>query len=214
MTKLDVSRDPVILTVPGLNNSSSRHWQSICDTERSDSYRVNLGMWDAPNRNLWVNKLNHAVRSYDRPVILAAHDLGCLAVVWWAMLERPVWNERVVGALLVAPVEADAAERHSPIATFGPTPRALLPFPSIVVAGRNDPNIPLERARHLAGYWGSDFVNAGDVGHINAASLLGAWEFGQDLVETLMQTARAPNVLASAPATRLPTSFTGRELAF
>src|SRR3546814_4634015 len=75
---------PLVLTVPGLNNSGPGHWQTIWETTRNDCERVDLGMWDRPHRNTWVNKLNAAIRQADRPVILVAHSLGCIAVAWWA----------------------------------------------------------------------------------------------------------------------------------
>src|SRR3546814_5540178 len=70
---------PLVLTVPGLNNSGPGHWQTIWETTRNDCERVDLGMWDRPHRNTWANKLNAAIRKADRPVILVAHSLGCIA---------------------------------------------------------------------------------------------------------------------------------------
>src|SRR5262245_5536541 len=78
---------PLVLTVPGLNNSGPAHWQTLWEQRLSDCRRVELGMWDKPHRNTWVNKLNLAIRTADRPVVLAAHSLGCIAVAWWAHFE-------------------------------------------------------------------------------------------------------------------------------
>src|SRR3546814_3777941 len=88
---------PLVLTVPGLNNSGPGHWQTIWETTRNDCERVDLGMWGRPHRNTWVNKLNAAIRQADRPVILVAHSLGCIAVAWWAALERPPFGSPVAG---------------------------------------------------------------------------------------------------------------------
>ena len=76
---------PLVLTVPGLGNSGAGHWQSLWEEQRADCRRVELGMWDQPHRNTWVNQLNLAIRAaadnaQRRPVVLAAHSLGCLAV--------------------------------------------------------------------------------------------------------------------------------------
>ena len=63
-----------------------------CDVQSGQIRRrlaVELGMWDQPHRNTWINQLNLAIRAADRPVILAAHSLGCLAVAWWAQPEQP-----------------------------------------------------------------------------------------------------------------------------
>src|SRR3546814_20328511 len=102
---------PLVLAVPGLNNSGPGHWQTIWETTRNDCERVDLGMWDRPHRNTWVNKLNAAIRQADRPVILVAHSLGCIAVAWWAALERPPFGSPVAGALLVAPPDRSEARR-------------------------------------------------------------------------------------------------------
>jgi predicted alpha/beta hydrolase family esterase len=167
-------REPMILTVPGLGNSGPQHWQSHWENDRDNCERVDLGVWDRPVRTLWVNKLNLAIRQYaDRPVILVAHSLGCLAVAWWAQYERPAYGTPVAGALLVAPPEVDHAPLAQALVPFAPAPNILLPFPSIVVASRDDPYMKFERARRLATFWGSGFIDAGAAGHINADSSLG-----------------------------------------
>jgi predicted alpha/beta hydrolase family esterase len=49
-----------------------------------------------------------------------------------------------------------------------------LPFTSVLLGSRNDPYCAIERAR-LAHCWGSQFMDYGDCGHINADSGLGSW---------------------------------------
>lgn len=183
---------PLILTVPGLGNSSPDHWQSIWEQHFADCRRVELGMWHRPHRNTWVNNLNLAIRRADRPVVLVAHSLGCLAVAWWAQLERPDFSYPVIGALLVAPPEVDFFPLDHRLTSFAPTPSATLPFPSILVASHNDPYISLRTARRLARTWGSRFADAGQVGHINAESNLGDWPFGQFLLRQLLTGQGAP----------------------
>ncbi len=77
---IDISRfeqdHPVVLTVPGLDNSGPTHWQTIWERERPDCHRVDLGMWSGPRRNVWVTQLNTAIARAGRPVILVAHSLG------------------------------------------------------------------------------------------------------------------------------------------
>lgn len=181
---------PLILTVPGLLNSGPTHWQSIWERELDDCARADLGNWETPHRSAWANRLNLAIRDAGRPVILVAHSLGCHAVAWWAALERPSYGDPVAGALLVAPPEVDLAPMDDRLKTFGPSPKGPLPFPSIVVASRDDPYIRFHRARRLAQFWGSRFADAGAVGHINADSDLGAWHFGQFLLRKLQGRAQ------------------------
>ena len=176
---------PSILTVPGLLNSGPGHWQTIWEAELPNCRRVELGSWNRPHRNSWVSNLNDAIARVKGPVILAAHSLGCHAVAWWAALECREWSDKIAGALLVAPPEVDGGGIDSRLLGFAPSPKALLPFPSIVVASRDDPYIRFERARQLARFWGSRFADAGQVGHINADSGLGEWQFGQFLLTRL-----------------------------
>lgn len=181
----DRSGDPLILTVPGLGNSGPGHWQSLWEEAIPDCHRVDLGLWDDPHRNTWVNKINLAIARADRPVVLAAHSLGCLAVAWWAEFEQPR-DGKVLGALLVAPPDVEVRPIDRRLTRFAPVPQGELPFPSIVVVSRNDPYIGFGQAQELARAWGSEFEDAGEAGHINAESDLGAWIFGQLLLDRLL----------------------------
>lgn len=178
-------REPLVLTVPGLNNSGPAHWQTLWEQQRGDCRRVELGMWDKPHRNTWVNKLNLAIRNANRPVVLAAHSLGCIAVAWWAHFEGREAASRVTGALLVAPPDVDFFPLDPRLETFAPTPGHELPFPSILVGSRNDPYMGFRTAQRLAKTWGSRFADAGASGHINADSQIGDWQFGQFLLGQL-----------------------------
>lgn len=195
--------EPLVLLVPGLNNSGPDHWQSLWERSRPDCQRVELGMWHRPHRNTWVNQLNLAIRQADRPVVLVAHSLGCLAVAWWAALEQPKLDDPVVGALLVAPPDVDFFPMDDRLLSFSPTPSAPLPFPSILAASHDDPYMGIRAARRLARLWGSNFADAGKIGHINAQSGIGDWEFGQFLLEMLFRRARSgqslPDTIAAEP---------------
>lgn len=179
-------RQAVVLTIPGLNNSGPGHWQTIWEEKRGDCERVDLGSWASPNRNSWVTRLDAAIGEVDGPVILAAHSLGCLAVAWWGALQSQAYGWPVAGALLVAPPDCDRMETPETIGGFAPVPKMSLPFPSILVASRNDPYIFYERAHSIGKYWGSQVVDAGHSGHINAQSGLGEWRFGQSLLDRLL----------------------------
>ncbi len=182
---------PLVLMIPGLNNSGPDHWQTQWEQQRGDCRRVDLGMWATPHRNTWVNKLNLAIRDAGRPVVLVAHSLGCLAVAWWAKLEQPEPGHPVLSALLVAPPDVDLFPLDERLVAFAPSPANELPFPSILVASHNDPYVGFRAARRLASAWGSRFADAGRVGHINASSGIGDWPFGQFLLNQLIKRGRS-----------------------
>ncbi len=54
------------------------------------------------------------------------------------------------------------------------------------MASRDDPWIDIDRAHSLAVSWGSHFVDAGEQGHLNAASGIGWWNEGQELLERVI----------------------------
>lgn len=199
---------PAMLIIPGIDNSGPQHWQSRWEEARGDAYRVNMENWTQPHRNSWVTRLNLAVTAAERPVILVAHSLGCHAVAWWAALAEQAATANVIGALLVAPPEVDAFPIDHRLASFGPTPKAILPFRSTLVASRNDPYVQFDRARQLASFWGSDFVDGGYLGHINAATDLGDWQEGQQLVEQLCgDDAPQPTQALAAATQTWPSSY-------
>jgi len=201
MTDGELDLSPLCLTVPGLGGSGPGHWQTIWERERHDCLRIELGVWDNPNRNVWISRVDQAIAAAQGPVVLVAHSLGCHAVLWWASLLGEDVRANVVGALLVAPPDVDRAGTDSRVARFAPAPSALLPFPAIVVASNDDPWCDAGRSRELAGAWGADFELVEGEGHINAASGLGAWREGQDLLERLLDNRPTPRG-ASGGATR------------
>ena len=178
--------EPTILMVPGLHDSGPLHWQTRWEHELPETRRVDLGMWDNPHRNTWVNKLNLAIYRSARPVILVAHSLGCHAIAWWAEYERPAYGELVAGALLVAPPDVERADVDPRLARFAPVMNNRLPFPSIVAASENDPFADFGQAKKLARIWGSRLINAGPIGHINAESGIADWNYGKYLLRHLI----------------------------
>lgn len=196
---------PLCLLVPGLNDSGPGHWQTVWERERHDCLRVQLGLWDDPIRNVWMSRIDQAVAAAQGPVVLVAHSLGCHAVLWWASLLGEGVCANVVGALLVAPPDVEREGADPRIARFSPSPRAVLPFPAIVVAGSDDPWSEPERARELADACGADFVCVDDAGHLNAESGLGVWPEGQGLLGRLLDRRPfEPDVLVERRGTRLP----------
>ena len=174
-----------VLILPGLDNSGPRHWQSAWN--RLPHFdRVEFGSWSHPKLHEWVPRLDRAVCECPRPLVLVAHSLGCIAAAWWATLS---WSEafadKVCGALLVAPPDIDAEDIDPRIRDFRPLPLVPLPFPSIVVASRNDPYASFARSEQMARAWGREFLDAGRIGHINAESPVGAWAGGLPILARL-----------------------------
>ncbi|MDE2597379.1 MAG: alpha/beta hydrolase [Sphingomonadales bacterium] len=184
--------EPLVLIVPGLNDSGPGHWQSLWEQEIPGSRRVELGMWDNPHRNTWVNQINLAIHRADRPVVLVAHSLGCHAVAWWAEYEQPAHDHPVAAALLVAPADVEAKGADPRLARFAPLVSRQLPFASIVAASRDDPFASFGQSKRFARKWGSRLVDVGPLGHINASSGIGNWPYGKYLLNQLIASVSAP----------------------
>jgi predicted alpha/beta hydrolase family esterase len=146
---------------------------------RTDARRLSLGMWDAPHRNTWVNKLNLAIRRADRPVVLVAQGIACLAVAWWAEYEQADAGDAVTGALLVLPPDIDRPGADPRLARFGACPRGPLPFPSYLVAGPDEPAELRHSLSQLARDWNASFVSE-EVGTAD-------WPDGQWLLDRLLR---------------------------
>ena len=171
-----------VLILPGLGNSGEQHWQSLWEKEYPELARVNQKEWDAPERRNWTRTINEKIKEYDADdVILVGHSLGCATVAFWAA-EFPT---KIKGALLVAPSDTEAETYTFPATGFAPIPLEKLPFKTIIVASSNDYYIRLERAKQFADAWGSEFVEIGEAGHINADSGFGRWDKGLELLEKL-----------------------------
>ena len=112
-----------VLNIPGLGNSGALHWQSRWEANYPWFERVELGLWDNPDRSIWVERLDRAIRAAGRPVILVAHSLGCLAVGWWAAISGQGYRDPVAGALLVAPADPERDGVGGSISRFGPVPQ-------------------------------------------------------------------------------------------
>lgn len=181
-----LARTPICLTLPGLDGSGPDHWQSRWEHERPGIERVELGNWSHPSRNLWISRLERTLARAPGPVVLVAHSLSCHLVAWWASLAGEAASRPVAGAMLVAPPDLDRVQIDPRIAAFAPTPRAVLPFPTVVVASRDDPWCSVSRAREMAGNWLAAFCDAGAHGHLNTQSGLGSWRDGQAVLDRLI----------------------------
>lgn len=164
-----------ILIVPGYTNSGPEHWQSRWQEKLSTARRVEQDAWSKPVREDWTTRFADCVNESERPVVVIAHSLGVATVVQ----ALPALKKPIKGAFFVAPPEVENPKiRPRHLMTFGPYPREPLPFPSIIVASRNDPFGSFEHAGDIANAWGSLLVDAGEAGHITAESGHGPWPEG------------------------------------
>ena len=164
-----------ILIIPGYKGSPDDHWQSRWERKLSTARQVVQAEWSKPVLDDWTDAVARAVNACERPVVLVAHSLGVAA----AVQALPKISRPIAGGFFVSPPDvADETIRPKHLRTFGPYPREPLPFPSLVVASRNDGFSSFEAAEAIAAAWGSQFVDAGEVGHINAESGHGPWPEG------------------------------------
>lgn len=170
-----------VLILPGIGNSGPEHWQSRWQALEPSFRRIEMPNWDEPQLKDWVAAIDVAVRAAAVPPVVAAHSLGCLALVHWAKQ-----GGALHGALLVAPPNPDGPEFPRVAASFGPVPLQRLPFASRIVASRNDVYGSFEFAERCARAWGSELTDAGNVGHINSASGLADWPSGRALLAGLL----------------------------
>lgn len=177
-----------IIIVPGLHDSSDGHWQSRWQRSFPEFSRVRQDDWEHPELSAWATRLGQVRARDPRPALLVAHSFGCLTSVH--SIARSAAN--LAGVLLVAPADPDkfgVADR---------LPALPLPCPSILVSSSNDPWMRASRAAAWAGRWGSELVEAGPLGHINADSGLGDWHAGLRLLHRLAEKAHNGRLAFSA----------------
>lgn len=165
-----------ILIIPGYTNSGDDHWQTRWERQLSTAQRVVQDDWHYPERTAWIERIRDSVEQARRPVVLVAHSLGVLAV---AQVAHDLPPGLVKGAFLVTP--PDLEQEGSPEAidkAFFLSLDRKLPFPSVLIASRNDEYCTFERAEEMARIWGATLADAGNVGHINTESGHGPWPEG------------------------------------
>jgi serine hydrolase len=174
-----------ILLVPGLGNSGPGHWQRRWLEKMPTAQWVEQEEWDEPLFEPWIETLQRAIQMATRPVVLVGHSLGATVIVHSAQRLK---DTKVKGAFLVCPPDLDENTDVQPAALpFANVPRDPLPFPSLLIASQNDVFCSIERAGDLANAWGSEFHDAGEVGHLNLASGHGPWPEGLMMFTRLMQ---------------------------
>jgi predicted alpha/beta hydrolase family esterase len=157
------------------------HWQSRWEALEPTYRRIEMPDWDHPQLETWLRAIDEAVAASPSPPVIVAHSLGCLALAHWASRGGVAH-----AALLVAVPDPKGPEFPEIARSFAPVPLAAIAFPTRVVASRNDPYGSFAFAQECAKAWGSAFSDAGNAGHINADSGLGAWPAGQKLLADLL----------------------------
>lgn len=160
------------LILPGWQNSGPEHWQTKWEQLDTSLTRVQQDDWERPDFTAWSQRLESHLTE---PTVLIAHSLGCF------LASRA--RKNVAAALLVAPPKLGGIAE---LASFASLPLEPLPFPSVVVASRNDAYCDFGHAEQLAAAWGSGLVDGGERGHLNSESNLGTWSEGRSLLRALV----------------------------
>lgn len=164
-----------LLLIPGLGGGGDGHWLLGWERKFPDARRVAVPDVSRARREEWVQAIADAAWAQTRPVVFIAHSLGVAALSHAA----PRLPKTVKGAWLVALSDWNKPDLIPGLAhDFDPLPRDPLPFPSQLIASRNDPYCEYEVAADHANAWGSQLVDAGDVGHLNVESGHGPWPEG------------------------------------
>ena len=164
-----------VLILPGWQNSGPGHWQSRWQALHGFE-RVEQADWHWPRRGDWMAQLEQAVLADSRPLLLAAHSLGCHLVAAWAAHSGHA--HRVARALLVAPPDTARDDTPPQLAGWRRIVREPLPFPATVVYSEDDPLCSPQHAQELAADWGAQALSLGPAGHINADRGLRDWSQG------------------------------------
>lgn len=171
-----------VLILPGLHGSGPGHWQAWWQQDDRNAILVQQDDWANPDADRWMDRLEQAIFANPQS-ILVAHSLGSILA---ARLATSRAGALVAGALLVAPADINRTSAvHRRTYQFGQMPRDPLPFPSLVVASRDDVYMQFDKLRELATAWGSGLHDLGSAGHINIASGFGRWPAGYRLASTL-----------------------------
>jgi hypothetical protein len=183
------TQDADILIIPGLGNSGPEHWQSRWQAKLSSARRIEQKDWEKPDFADWTKRIGEAIAAADKPVILLAHSLGVIAAVHAAQK----YGDKIAGAFFVAPPSERKIEQMGIDTRFAPVPTEPLPFPSVVVASRDDPYSNFGEAEDMAFAWGSAIADAGFAGHVNVESGHGPWPEGLMRFATFLKQLRPEN---------------------
>ena len=185
---------PRLVIVPGLGDSGPQHWQTLWE-QKYGAARVRQDDPDSPTPEGWSARLQEVIEAMPGELVLVGHSMGAQTIVHWARLYGG--HERVKGALLVGPTDADdeAVQAEYPSTLpMSPVPMWELPFPALVIASENDPYVTFLRAEEMAEAWGAELISAGEAGHINVDTGHGPWEDGEVLLSECLHAWTPPEI--------------------
>ncbi len=173
-----------IVFLAGINNSGPGHWQRAW-YEKLGGIWVEHADWDNPRAQEWVPNLQKCLEEHPGPKVLMAHSMGCLLISRWAKDHQ---DPSLKGAFLVGPPDI-LSPRYPKVAEGFTSPFEVgLPFPTALVASRNDPYSSFDYAQELAAHWKARLLDVGNKGHINMDSRLGFWDEGFGLFLEFIRT--------------------------
>jgi uncharacterized protein len=162
-----------LLIVPRLGGAREGDWPSRWRAKLSTARFVAPDDPGEPSREAWIEAIVRAAREATRPALLIGHGLGATAI---ADAAGALDGADVRGAFLFAPPDEAGLGR---LASKHWTPaRERLPWPSVVVASRSDPDGAYEAVTALASDWGAEVIDAGHAGGLDALSGHGPWPEG------------------------------------
>lgn len=169
----------LVFTLPGINNSGPRHWQSVWERVHSGVLRIEQREWNRPSSAEWIEKIEASVAKQPVAPILVAHSLGCIAAVQWMARTR-----LSIHALILVAIP-DPAGKQFPINTtgFALLPERLYHDRLAIISSENDRYASPEFSDGCAHRWRAMHINAGLKGHLNEATALDDWPFGWSIVE-------------------------------
>ena len=173
-----------VIYLAGIDNSRAGHWQNHWYWKLSGLW-VDHRDWARPRAGEWLEDLNQILALDQGPKVLVAHSMGCLLLSEWAKYHG---DPSIRGAFLVGVPSAESPSYPKQAAGFSSPFECGFPFPTALVASRNDPYAPFGFSRALAEHWGSLFHDVGEKGHINLQSGLGSWDEGFQLFRSFVQS--------------------------
>ncbi|PWC10148.1 alpha/beta hydrolase [Brenneria roseae subsp. americana] len=174
----EAGRQLAMILVPGLRDSDEEHWQSHWEKRFPDWQRIRQREWYQADLDRWVLAIRRELANCMRPAVLIGHSFGALASCY--VVQQGM--EGIAGVMMVAPAEPMRFEIEERIQA------TRLSVPSLTFASHNDPLMTFSRAQRWSDEWGSELVDVGEAGHINAEAGFGRWEYGLNRLATFTET--------------------------